>query len=132
MFIVYARNTRCLSLNVWLEVFFVLHTYLTRPIHIYQVLINLETKARRTNRVLLSELVKPHNATSLAHKTPVHMMEARACTLQARCRSNHWSSLSSWGRRAEKCKYHSCALYSYVQYNCNLQLLTVEFCILLL
>ena len=34
MFLMYARNILCLSLNVWLEgsFFFVLHTYLTRPI----------------------------------------------------------------------------------------------------
>ncbi|PWZ40147.1 Protein argonaute MEL1 [Zea mays] len=38
----------------------------------YDVLINPEPKARKTNRMLLSELVKIHGATSLAHKTPAY------------------------------------------------------------
>jgi eukaryotic translation initiation factor 2C len=38
----------------------------------YQVLINPEPKARRINRVILSELLKVHGATSLAHKIPAY------------------------------------------------------------
>ncbi|KAG0541970.1 hypothetical protein BDA96_02G062300 [Sorghum bicolor] len=38
----------------------------------YDVLINPEPKARRTNRVILSELLKVHGATSLAHKIPAY------------------------------------------------------------
>jgi eukaryotic translation initiation factor 2C len=37
-----------------------------------QVSISPEPKARRTNRVLLSELVRVHGATSLAHKMPAY------------------------------------------------------------
>ncbi|TVU41245.1 hypothetical protein EJB05_14748, partial [Eragrostis curvula] len=38
----------------------------------YDVSINPEPKAKSTNRVLLSELVKAHGATSLARKTPAY------------------------------------------------------------
>ena len=34
--------------------------------------ISPELKSRRTNRVLLSELVRLHGATSLAHKMPAY------------------------------------------------------------
>ncbi|KAJ1288087.1 hypothetical protein BS78_02G062600 [Paspalum vaginatum] len=38
----------------------------------YDVSISPEPKARRINRVLLSEIVKVHSATSLAHKNPAY------------------------------------------------------------
>jgi eukaryotic translation initiation factor 2C len=53
--------------------FFFCAPYIFDSIHTqYQVLINPEPKARKTNRMLLSELVKIHGATSLAHKTPAY------------------------------------------------------------
>ena len=47
---------------------------LTVPIipYTYQVSISPEPKARRINRVVLSELIKVHGATSLANKMPAY------------------------------------------------------------
>jgi len=51
--------------------FFVPYIFDSTHTH-YQVLINPEPKARRSNRLILSELLKVHGATSLAHKIPAY------------------------------------------------------------
>lgn len=52
--------------------YFGLHTLFDSTHINYQVLINPEPKARSTNRVILSELLKVHGASSLAHKVPAY------------------------------------------------------------